>query len=56
MNELEACVESLKELQNNFEDPGLLFDCVVFFDGKDWRAVIDVNESGDLRGKKEIVS
>ncbi|KAI8330140.1 hypothetical protein EDC96DRAFT_612213 [Choanephora cucurbitarum] len=51
LSELEARVEALKELQNNFEDPGLLFDCVVFFDGKDWRAVIDVNESGDLRGQ-----
>ncbi|KAI8069082.1 uncharacterized protein B0P05DRAFT_551505 [Gilbertella persicaria] len=51
LTELEDRVEGLKALQNSFEDPGLLFDCVVFFDGKDWRAVIDVDESGDLRGQ-----
>lgn len=48
--ELEARVEILKDLNKNYEDPGILLDCVVYFDGKDWRAVIDVNESGDLRG------
>ncbi|CAO0794467.1 unnamed protein product [Mucor circinelloides] len=47
--ELEARVEMLKDLNKNYEDPGILLDCVVYFDGKDWRAVIDVNESGDLR-------
>lgn len=54
--ELEARIEGLKDLQKNYEDPGIILDCVVFFDGQDWRAVIDVNESGDLRGKKEIGS
>ncbi|KAI9469712.1 MAG: subtilase family-domain-containing protein [Benjaminiella poitrasii] len=49
--ELEARVEMLKDLYKNYEDPGIIFDCVVFFDGKDWRAVIDVDESGDLRGQ-----
>ncbi|KAG1356236.1 hypothetical protein G6F62_002135 [Rhizopus arrhizus] len=50
-SELEARVESLKNLDKNYEDPGVLLDCVLFFDGKDWRAVIDVDESGDLRGQ-----
>lgn len=49
--DLEARVENLKELMKSYEDPGVILDCVVFHDGKDWRAVIDVNESGDLRGK-----
>ncbi|KAI9279744.1 hypothetical protein BY458DRAFT_501519 [Sporodiniella umbellata] len=48
-SELEARIESLKDLDKNYEDPGVILDCVVFFDGKDWRAVIDVDESGDLR-------
>lgn len=49
--ELEARIEGLKDLDKNYEDPGVILDCVVFFDGKDWRAVIDINENGDLRGK-----
>lgn len=52
--ELEARIEALKELDKNYEDPGPILDCVVFFDGKDWRAVIDLNESGDLRGKLSL--
>ena len=30
------------------DDPGPLYDCVVFYDGENYRAVIDVNEDGDL--------
>ncbi|KAI8076819.1 uncharacterized protein BX664DRAFT_362744 [Halteromyces radiatus] len=50
-NDLEARIDQLKALIKNYEDPGILLDCVVFFDGQDWRAVIDVKESGDLRGQ-----
>lgn len=49
--ELEARIEGLKELNTNYEDPGVILDCVVFHDGNDWRAVIDINENGDLTGK-----
>ncbi|KAI8146465.1 hypothetical protein BJV82DRAFT_598642 [Fennellomyces sp. T-0311] len=49
--DLEARIESLKELIKSYDDPGVILDCVVFFDGQDWRAVIDVDESGDLRGQ-----
>ncbi|KAI8365920.1 subtilase family-domain-containing protein [Radiomyces spectabilis] len=48
--DLEAQIELLKEQMQSYDDPGVMLDCVLFFDGKDWRAVIDVNESGDLRG------
>jgi tripeptidyl-peptidase-2 len=50
-DDLEARVDQLKSLMDSYEDPGVLLDCVLFFDGQDWRAVIDVKESGDLRGK-----
>ncbi|KAG2195613.1 hypothetical protein INT47_005981 [Mucor saturninus] len=46
--ELEARIEGLKDLDKTYEDPGVILDCVVFHDGKDWRAVIDINENGDL--------
>jgi tripeptidyl-peptidase-2 len=49
--ELEARVEELKEMYKKYEDPGVILDCVVFHDGKDWRAVVDVNEDGNLTGK-----
>jgi tripeptidyl-peptidase-2 len=49
---LEARIETLKQLDKNYDDPGLIFDCVVYFDGENWRAVIDVQESGDLTSKK----
>lgn len=54
-NDLEARVDQLKKLLENYEDPGILLDCVVFNDGQVWRAVIDVKESGDLRGNKKKI-
>ncbi|KAI8983667.1 hypothetical protein BDB01DRAFT_850343 [Pilobolus umbonatus] len=48
--DLEARIEELKTLSNNYEDPGMILDCVVFFDGEHWRAVVDTTETGDLRG------
>ncbi|ORZ14024.1 hypothetical protein BCR42DRAFT_417878 [Absidia repens] len=53
-DDLEARVDQLKSLMDNYEDPGVLLDCVVFFDGQDWRAVIDSKESGDLRGQPAL--
>jgi tripeptidyl-peptidase-2 len=47
-SDLEARIEALKAAMKSYEDPGVILDCVVFNDGKDWRAVIDVDGSGDL--------
>ena len=30
------------------DDPGPLYDCIVFYDGENYRAAIDVNEEGNL--------
>ncbi|CAG8537845.1 24786_t:CDS:10, partial [Racocetra persica] len=48
--DLEARLEVLKNMLKSYDDPGILLDVVVFFDGSDWRVVIDVDESCDLRG------
>ncbi len=44
--DLELRLEQLKKL--SFDDPGPVFDCVVFHDGATWRAVLDTDEDGDL--------
>ncbi|CAG8480016.1 10360_t:CDS:10 [Scutellospora calospora] len=48
--DLEARLEVLKDMLKSYDDPGIFLDVVVFFDGSDWRVVIDLDESCDLRG------
>ncbi|KAJ2344067.1 hypothetical protein GGF43_005543, partial [Coemansia sp. RSA 2618] len=47
-DELDAQADVLKTLGAAYADQGPLLDCVVFHDGTQWRAAIDVDESGDL--------
>lgn len=45
---LEAQYDVLKDMMSNYEDPGPIFDCLVWNDGKHWCAVVDTDEDGDL--------
>ncbi len=46
--ELQSRLEVLDQARQNFDDPGPMYDCVTFFDGEQWRAVVDTDEDGDL--------
>ncbi|MBI1249618.1 S8 family serine peptidase [bacterium] len=51
-DELKTRLDQLAELDQNWEDPGPIYDCVVFNDGKMWQAAIDTDEDGDLADEK----
>ncbi|MBL9135086.1 MAG: S8 family serine peptidase [Verrucomicrobiales bacterium] len=53
--EMETRLEQLLDLDQSFEDPGPVFDCVVFQDGTSWRAVVDTDEDGDL-GEETVLT
>ncbi len=46
--EMQARIDVLEQAQENYDDPGPMYDCVVFHDGEMWRAVIDTDEDGGL--------
>ena len=46
--DLVAKIDQLKAMQGSFNDPGPIFDCVVFHDGSTWRASIDTDGDGDF--------
>lgn len=55
-DELVTRLAQLNQLQNDYDDPGPIFDCVVFHDGTLHRAVIDTDEDGDLTDEKPLAS
>lgn len=46
--ELTARLQQLLAAGKGFNDPGPVFDCVVFHDGKSFRASVDTDEDGDF--------
>ncbi|KAJ1719605.1 hypothetical protein LPJ53_005665, partial [Coemansia erecta] len=40
--------EVLKTLDTMYSDCGPLLDCIIFHDGKNWKAAIDTSETGDF--------
>ncbi|GAB5560845.1 MAG: hypothetical protein SynsKO_24920 [Synoicihabitans sp.] len=42
--------EIMRSLEDNYPNsgPGIVYDCVVWHDGTDWRVIIDTNRNGDL--------
>jgi tripeptidyl-peptidase-2 len=55
-SDLKAQVDCLDQLQKGYADPGISMDCVVFHDGNCFRAVIDHDGSGDLRGRTPLTN
>ncbi|EGZ07893.1 hypothetical protein PHYSODRAFT_565047 [Phytophthora sojae] len=46
--DLQARLTQLQELSKSYEDPGPVYDAVVFYDGSKWRAALDTKETGDF--------
>ncbi len=51
-DDLAAGLIQLKTLQAKYRDPGPIYDCLVFHDGKRWNASIDTDEDGDFANEK----
>ncbi|KAJ1826085.1 hypothetical protein LPJ56_002362 [Coemansia sp. RSA 2599] len=52
--ELDAQADVLATMSTAYADQGPLLDCVAFHDGEQWRAVVDVDETGDLSSSKAM--
>ena len=56
IKKIKAQLELLKSATKTTTDPGPIFDCLVFHDGKQWQAVIDTDEDGDLAEEKVLTN
>lgn len=48
IEEVEAQEDALSNASSSFADPGPMYDCISFFDGNDYRAIVDTTETGVL--------
>ncbi|EAQ77790.1 S8 family serine peptidase [Blastopirellula marina] len=56
LKELTTRRTELDKAHDNWDDPGPIYDCVVFYDGKAWRAAIDADEDGQLDDEKLLTN
>lgn len=56
LENLEKLLEAAVSFRTNYEDPGPVYDCVVFHDGDHWRAVVDTDADGDLAEEKVLAN
>ncbi|MBZ0269705.1 S8 family serine peptidase [bacterium] len=54
--EKKARLDLLEGMGSDYDDPGPVFDCVVFHDGKNWRAAVDTDEDGDFSDEKAMAN
>lgn len=54
--DLQTQLAQLDALAASYEDPGPIYDCVVFHDGHVWRAAVDTAESGDFAGVSALTN
>ena len=50
--ELNERIKQLNNLQISFDPPSPIYDCITFFDGSRWAAVVDTNGNNDLRDEQ----
>jgi len=47
-DDLDQRLAGFHRMQGQYEDPGPIYDCLVFFDGQSWRAALDTDEDGEF--------
>ena len=47
-DELQSRLDQLEALADGYDDPGPIYDCIVFNDGDTWRAAVDTDEDGSF--------
>jgi len=54
--ELEARLDALTAATKSYSDPGPVYDCVVFHDGKQWRGAVDTDEDGSFDDEQAMTN
>ena len=50
--EIQTKIDLISSFNSSYNDPGPIYDCVAFHDGKVWRAAVDTDEDGDFNDEK----